>query len=122
MAEAVLERAKDLPLELRLQIYSQIFYLDAGPLLKLHEERLWTKENKLPALGMCRRDRAYISHRLKWQHMTVSDGEIRWPDHVEEALFEGILSLTLSRDLLKAYPGNNRVEQIQARAGGTEIN
>lgn len=81
---SIIVRANRLPLELRTEIYSQLFHVTLEPLLNSHSEREWVKRTSLPSLEVCRRDETYKSFRAQCAKTTGA-----WWDDVEEAFFKG---------------------------------
>ena len=91
---SVLARAKTLALELRIEIYTQLFHVDIQPLEKLHEERELVIRTTLPSLEVCRQDETYKSYRSQCREKARATGVFSWPDDAEEAFFRGNIAFS----------------------------
>ena len=91
MTDTVIARVNSLPMELRIEIYSQMFHLNVGPLEKLHEEREWVRRTQLPSLEVCRRLEAYNSYRSQ-RPVDTETGVDLWTDDADEAFFKGMVT------------------------------
>ncbi len=83
MESSVIDQVKvRLPYELRLLIYSYMFFVDLEPFERLDQWREYTRKNTIPPQAAFLRDKAYIRSRQR--------GSTDWPEGNEEALFKAL--------------------------------
>lgn len=82
-----------LPLEIRREIFSYVLVNDDGSQIVLHcvQQRDSNDGSRVPSLPDLRRNEKYIAYRRRYQSSNNSE-ELKWPDHLEEALFKGSAS------------------------------
>ena len=62
-----------------------LYHFDAKAILALHKEREHVRTRNFPTQDVCLRIEEYRHYRLKCRQ----SNDEAWPDHVENALFEG---------------------------------
>ena len=82
-----------LPLEIRREIFSYVLVNDDGSQIVLHcvQQRDSSDGSRVPSLPDLRRNEKYIAYRRRYQSSNNSEA-LKWPDHLEEALFKGSAS------------------------------
>ena len=87
MADSIIDNVRLLlPFELRLIIYSFMFFVDLEALEQLQADRVWIRDHGLPPHAACLQEEAYLKYR---RHPKHREAQAQWPDRVEEAFFKG---------------------------------
>lgn len=88
-----------LPPEIRSRIYSFLFPNAKGGLVSLlvEKKRDWADQLGLPPFAVLRRDPRYVAYRQKCND--TKRGSDVWPDHVEDAFWQGMHRPLFSQNL-----------------------